>query len=234
MPTTSVGMAPKHPIPIGDGSRLLQPTTPCSVLFFLILPLLPAAAPNGGREPAAEPDRLRGEVARLLHDLDSDRFEVRDRAAQRLEEMVGKPDLGPLLAAEFQRRLVRPDLSFEVRRRLMRWSRQLPSPPAGAARQRLAQGTGRIAPPIGRRFLRRAAGGDPAVGLAVGQSEADLSGDGPVEAASGDRRTGHRIPPPVGVGLAAGPRGLAAERPRRLGLAAGVQGADRPVAGRPG
>ena len=102
-------------------------------LVLLTLPLLLAAAPNGGGEPspAAESDRLRGEVARLLGDLDSDRFEVRDRAAQRLEELVGKPELGPLLAAEFQRRLVRADLSFEVRRRLMRWSRQLPSPPAG-------------------------------------------------------------------------------------------------------
>ncbi len=102
-------------------------------LLLLALPLLLAAAPNGGGKPspAADRDRLRGEVARLLGDLDSDRFEVRERAAGRLEELLAKPELGPLLAAEFRRRLVRPDLSFEVRRRLMRWSRQLPSPPAG-------------------------------------------------------------------------------------------------------
>ncbi len=98
---------------------------------LLTLALWAAVAAGGEPAPAAQSDRLGGEVARLLHDLDSDRFEVRQRAAQRLDELVAQPELGPLLAAEFQRRLVRADLSLEVRQRLMRWSRQLPSPPAG-------------------------------------------------------------------------------------------------------
>jgi len=78
---------------------------------------------------AGEEDRIGGDVARLLSQLDSDRFEVRRAAAERLDQLVAKPELGGLLAKEFRRTLLRPDLSFEVRWHLMRWSRRLPEPP---------------------------------------------------------------------------------------------------------
>ena len=96
-------------------------------LLAVILPLLLSAAPSGGE--AADVDRLRGDVARLMVELDSDHFEVRVRAAKRLEEMVAKPELGPFLAKEFRRVLIRTDVSFEVRKRLNRLRRKLPKPP---------------------------------------------------------------------------------------------------------
>jgi len=80
-------------------------------------------------------DALRQEVACLIGELDSDRFEVRRRAADRLEELVARPELGRILSAEFQRVLVRPDVSFEVRWHLERWHRRLPEVPPEAAEQ---------------------------------------------------------------------------------------------------
>ena len=97
-------------------------------ILAVMLPLLLSAAPSGG-EPA-DVDRLRSDVARLMVELDSDSFEVRVRAAKRLEEMVAKPEWGPFLAAEFRRVLVRTNVSFEVRKRLNRLRRKLPKPPA--------------------------------------------------------------------------------------------------------
>jgi hypothetical protein len=103
--------------------------------FVFILHLLLAAAPGGtaGAKPTADRDGLRDEVARLIGQLDSDRFEARRAAAERLEQLVAKPELGQFLAVAFQRVLVRPDLSFEVRWRLNRWKQQLPPPPPDPA-----------------------------------------------------------------------------------------------------
>ena len=100
--------------------------------FALILSLF-LAVPNvaGSSLSAADKERLHAEVVRLLGDLNSDRFEVRRTAAEQFEKMLSKPELGEDLAAEFQRVLVRPDISFEVRRQVDRWSRKLPLPPAG-------------------------------------------------------------------------------------------------------
>jgi hypothetical protein len=96
--------------------------------------LVLSAAPSEG-VVASSPDseRFRAEVTRLIDELNSDRFEVRRKAAEQFEKMVGKAELKRGLAAEFQRVLVRPDISFEVRRQLERWSRQLPRPPAEPA-----------------------------------------------------------------------------------------------------
>ena len=110
----------------------------------LILHLL-LAAPGGDvatSPQAVDKDRLRDEVARLIGQLDSDRFEARRAAAERLEQLVAQPELGPFLAAEFQRVLVRPDVSFEFRWRLNRWKGRLPAPPPDPAAKRLDEGTG--------------------------------------------------------------------------------------------
>jgi hypothetical protein len=72
------------------------------------------------------------EVAKLLGELDSDEFDVRTRAAERLEQLVARPELGPSLAAEFQRLLLREGVSFEVRWHVKRWAARLPEAPLKA------------------------------------------------------------------------------------------------------
>ncbi|MEN6449285.1 MAG: hypothetical protein ABFC96_02235, partial [Thermoguttaceae bacterium] len=104
-----------------------------SRLLPLILFSFLAAVASGGEPSPADAKRLTDEISRLVADLDSSRFEIRDHAADRLEELVAQPAAKGLLAAEFQRRLARTDLSFEVRRRLVRWARRLPAAPPGDA-----------------------------------------------------------------------------------------------------
>jgi len=86
------------------------------------------AAPIGVR--SAEPDaaQVRSRLPQLLADLDSNRFDVRERAAGEIERWINTASLGSLLADEFSQRLVDPQLSYEVRWRLERWARRLPSP----------------------------------------------------------------------------------------------------------
>jgi hypothetical protein len=95
------------------------------LLLGLIGPLNAADDPPSQHEQ----QRIRAEVARLLAELDSDQFEVRRRAAARLEALVARPELGRLLSAEFQRALADLEVSFEVRWHLKRWCRQLPEIP---------------------------------------------------------------------------------------------------------
>jgi hypothetical protein len=76
---------------------------------------------------------LSAEVVHLIGQLDSERFEERRSAAVRLGAMVDQPELGQLLSAEFQRWLLRPDISFEVRWHLQQWSRRLPQASLGPA-----------------------------------------------------------------------------------------------------
>ena len=133
--------------------------------FVLILLLFLAGMPGvaGAASPEAKPagesrDRLHADVTRLLAQLDDSRFEVRCRAADAIDALAAKPELQQGLAAEFQRVLLRSDISFEVRRQVERWSRQLPSPPDEPAPQRLAEGTRPLDAAVGRRFLRGASG----------------------------------------------------------------------------
>lgn len=101
------------------------------VLCLLVFTPVPITA---GEPPTpADADRLRGDITRLVGELDSNRFEVRKRAAERLDEFVAKPELAQLLADEFQQSLVRPDVSYEVRWRLTRWAKRLPVPRSGPA-----------------------------------------------------------------------------------------------------
>jgi hypothetical protein len=106
------------------------------------LSLLLAAVPLGlgaargaeaGPTHETDPQQCSAEVARLLDQLDDDQFEVRRGAAARLEALVAKPELGPLLATEFQRALADPEVSFEVRWHLERWAGRLPLAPPEAA-----------------------------------------------------------------------------------------------------
>jgi hypothetical protein len=74
-------------------------------------------------------ESVRPQVASLLKDLDNETYEVRQLAAKRFEELLAKPELGPLLAAELQQVLLRPDASLEVRWHATRWTRRLPKVP---------------------------------------------------------------------------------------------------------
>jgi hypothetical protein len=69
--------------------------------------------------------------------LDNDRYDLRQQAAQKVEELIARPEMGDLLAQEFQRLLLDPGLSFEVRSRIMRWQARLPkasvAPPPDAS-----------------------------------------------------------------------------------------------------
>ncbi|HUT10327.1 MAG TPA: hypothetical protein VMY42_07520 [Thermoguttaceae bacterium] len=96
---------------------------PIAILALLLLP----AVTGADEEPAtAEQARFGEEVARLIEGLDNDRFEVRRRAAARLEELVADPQWQRLLAEEFHRVLARVDVSSEVRWRLRQWCGRLP------------------------------------------------------------------------------------------------------------
>jgi hypothetical protein len=99
-----------------------------AVLTAILLGLGVVRAAGAGPKTEADP-QLRAEVVRLLALLDDDQFEVRRRAAAGLEAMVTRPELGRLLAGEFQRAAADPRASFEVRWHLERWLRRLPLVP---------------------------------------------------------------------------------------------------------
>jgi len=95
------------------------------VRFLILLSFVCFAGPPG-KAPAAEPEQVRREVRELLADLDSDAYARRTAAADRLDTLVGQPQWGELLAREFHRERLRPDISFEVRWHLRRWCEALP------------------------------------------------------------------------------------------------------------
>jgi hypothetical protein len=115
----------------------------------LTLACLPA---QGGQEPPPPPTRpdaaqVRTQLPRLLAELDSPRFDVRERAAGQFEAWLGRSELAGVLAEEFARRLVDPQLSFEVRWRLERWSKRLPTlrrPTGEASDEELARLIGQL------------------------------------------------------------------------------------------
>jgi len=94
----------------------------------------------GGGE-ASDSQEVGRQVGGLLEELDSSRYDVRRRAAAKIEEFLARPELKSTLATEFRRALLRPELSFEVRWQLERWMRRLPQqasePPSNVAPEEL-------------------------------------------------------------------------------------------------
>lgn len=69
------------------------------------------------------------EVAGLIRQLDSDRYETRQQAAERLRRLAADRQASRVLAAEVSRILVAPNTSFEVRRALEALLPSLPTLP---------------------------------------------------------------------------------------------------------
>jgi hypothetical protein len=89
-----------------------------TAMLLCSLAVSPAAA-----QPAATTQR----VAQLIVQLDSDRFELRRRAAEELERLIERGETSSVLAIQFSRALADPQTSFEVRSQLRAWTRRLPA-----------------------------------------------------------------------------------------------------------
>lgn len=107
--------------------------------FPLVLCLIFAAAvlsghwASGSETPGNRGDeQVVQEVTRLLAEVDSDRYDVRQRAIRRLEGMVAEPGMAIHLSRQMQRVLVSPGTSLELRKHLERLQQRLPpaEPPA--------------------------------------------------------------------------------------------------------
>ncbi len=101
------------------------------------LALAIAANRTAAAEEKSTPDQpidpqVSQQVRQAIADLDDEKFSERDEAANRLQQLVENPALGPFLASQFGRVLLSPDTSFEVRARLERLLKQLPAVPAVA------------------------------------------------------------------------------------------------------
>lgn len=72
------------------------------------------------------PAEIRTQLPDVVRQLDSADYGVRHRAAATMERWLALPAVKAILAEEFQRRLMDPQTSFEVRYQLERWSRRLP------------------------------------------------------------------------------------------------------------
>ena len=80
--------------------------------------------------PAAD---HRAQIERMLDDLEADQYEVRDRAARKIEEWLAERRATADLAAALGRRWLSPHTSLEARLQLRRWLDRLPSPASTAA-----------------------------------------------------------------------------------------------------
>jgi hypothetical protein len=121
-------------------SFYMMPRIPLPLIAVLIASL-PFSAETSFAAPAADTTttllrvrkkEIQAEVASLLLQLDSDRYQTRRQAGKRLEELVNRPDLREVLAAEFHRILLNANTSREVRWRLEEWTAQLPKAPVEA------------------------------------------------------------------------------------------------------
>jgi hypothetical protein len=112
-----------------DINRHSAETTMLRVFTFLCFLGLSVATVAMADTPALDPAEeaaIRSEIGQLFDQLDSDTFETRRRAAGRVEQLMARAELQPLLAMEFQQAVLTLDISFEVRWQLERWAKRLP------------------------------------------------------------------------------------------------------------
>src|SRR5262245_23836188 len=101
------------------------------VSWVLVVAPAPVRAQNaldGVVEPA-----LAERVRQAITQLDAAKFSQRDEAAGVLEQLGDDPLLAPFMVGEYQRTLLVPETSFEVRARLERLLKKLPSTPTEKA-----------------------------------------------------------------------------------------------------
>lgn len=96
-----------------------------SVRLLGTLPARADAPPSQSQRAEA----FRAEIARLLAELDSDRYDLRRRAMARLEALAAEPDVATFLSRRIEQVLVMPNTSLEVRKQLERLQRRLPKTP---------------------------------------------------------------------------------------------------------
>ena len=99
--------------------------TLCLAWLAGIVCLLQLAAADTGS--AVDGEKVRGELAELVRMLDSDHFHERRQAKSQLDSLELRPELGELLATEFDRILVCAETSLEVRTLLERLRGKLPA-----------------------------------------------------------------------------------------------------------
>lgn len=107
------------------------PLSGYSIIPLLALALMWAAgfaACHAAEAASADPSPTQVQVAALIRQLDSDRYEIRQVAAERLRYLAADPQRARVLAGEVSRILVAPDTSFEVRRVLETLLPLLPAP----------------------------------------------------------------------------------------------------------
>jgi hypothetical protein len=88
-----------------------------------------AAWPAAAGAPAASDRQLKERAGALASSLDDDRYEVRRRAADTVQELLADPASAAIVASELRRLLGQPDLSFEVRKQLETWLKTAPASP---------------------------------------------------------------------------------------------------------
>lgn len=118
------------------------PHTPIALLRNVAAWAVAGACLSAGLAAAAEPTAA--EAAGLIAQLDDGNFEVRRRAAARLEELAQREEDQQSLGKTIQETLLAPDTSFEVRRQLEMLRKQLPPsalpvPPADVSAEQISQ-----------------------------------------------------------------------------------------------
>lgn len=99
-----------------------------AALAVWVLGWIVAGAVCRGGEPSAPGPSVQAEVAVLIGQLDAERYETRQAAAERLRGLAADPRVRSVLAGEIARILVAPNTSFEVRRTLENLLPLLPAP----------------------------------------------------------------------------------------------------------
>ncbi len=96
-----------------------------SAIVFVFCVAIGAAEPGATLDRGA--DAARREIAGLVQQLNSDRFEARQQAVSKLQAIKTRPGAGPVLAEEFRRVLLSAETPFEVRRQVERLQAGLPA-----------------------------------------------------------------------------------------------------------
>jgi hypothetical protein len=118
------------------------------VMFTLTNVMALDARADSVESPPPTPAIVRAELPQRLHDLDSPSYQIRCRAARCLECWIGSPELAAVIADEFQRYVLQPELPMEARWRIVLWRGRLPAariePPQSQSRGEIQRLVGQL------------------------------------------------------------------------------------------